>query len=155
MPKKRPKASLLDLDVNHVRARSIDLVDDKGKTKMRFSTSRETASGPAMTIIQVCGADGLPKLEMQVTDNSPGIRLTSETDHVGFSVSLNETSNGMMIGDKHGRPVIRIGIYHTDNGENPFGTKPAIVLSDLEDETESIDVAIKECKIIQPVRNRK
>jgi hypothetical protein len=124
MPKKRPKASLLDLDVNHVRARSIDLVDDKGKTKMRFSTSRETASGPAMTIIQVCGADGLPKLEMQVTDNSPGIRLTSETDHVGFSVSLNETSNGMMIGDKHGRPVIRIGIYHTDNGENPFGTNP-------------------------------
>lgn len=155
MPKKKTKATLADIDANQVRARSIELVDNKGKTKMRFSTSQETASSPAMTIIQLYGADGLPKLEMQVTDNSPGIRLTSATDHVGFSIALNETSHGMMIGDKNGRPVVQIGIYHADNGQNPFGTKPAIVLSEFEDDTESLDVAIKECKIIQPVKKRK
>jgi hypothetical protein len=87
MPKKKTKATLADIDANQVRARSIELVDNKGKTKMRFSTSQETASSPAMTIIQLYGADGLPKLEMQVTDNSPGIRLTSATDHVGFSIA--------------------------------------------------------------------
>ena len=155
MPKKKPPASLPNLDVDRVRARSIELVDSKGKTKMRFSTSEETKGSPSMTLIQMYGLDGLPKLELQVTDNSPGIRLTSETDQVGFSVSLNETSYGIMIGDKKGRPVVRIGLYHSDNDNNPFGTKPAIVLSDFEDDTESLDVAIRECKIIQPVKKRK
>jgi len=38
--------------------------------------------------------------------------------------------------------LVQIGIYHEDSVDTPFGAKPAIVLSDFDDETQSLDVAI-------------
>lgn len=158
MPKRKPKTSPTNIEANRVRARCIELVDDKGKTKMRFATSSATATAPALTVIQLYGSDGLPKLELQVLDNSAGIRLTSPENHVGFTVALNETSHGLSIMNKNGLPAIEIGIYHTDTGDNPLGSKPSILLTDFEDSTQSLEVAVQECKIIQPIKkstNRK
>jgi hypothetical protein len=153
MPKKT-KANRPNIDANQVRARSIELVDGKGKTKMRFATSPETTTKQALTVIQLYGTDGLPKLELQVSDNAPGIRLTCATNHIGFTVSLNETSHGLSIMDKKGQPAVQIGLYQADAGVNPLDSKPSIVLTDFEDSTESLVVAVQECKIIQPRKKR-
>ena len=155
MPKKKPKTSLPNIDAKNVRARSIELVDSKGKTKVRFTTSSATANSPEMTVIQLCGRDGLPKIELQVIDNSPGIRLVSESGNVGFTVALNEDSHGMTIANKKGLPAIQLGIYHEDSGDGPQGTKPALILSDFDQDTTSLEVSTKECTILQPAKKTK
>lgn len=152
MPKRKTKTSQTNIEANRVRARCIELVDDKGQTKIRFATSSATTTTSALTVIQLYGSDGLPKLELQVSDNSAGIRLTSPENQVGFTVALSETSHGLSIMNKNGLPAVQIGIYHTDTGDNPLGSKPTILLTDFEDSTQSLEVADQECKIIQPIK---
>ncbi len=155
MPKKSRPSKRDDLDVHSIRARSIDLVDAKGKTKATLFTLPGNQKHPSSTVFQMFGDDGTQKLELQVDGDSPGIRLTAANGNVGFSVAVNETSNGIMIGDRQGRPVVQIGIFHQGSEETPFGSKPAVLLSDFNDDSQSLDVAIKQCKIIQPRKNRK
>lgn len=155
MPKKKPNSKLPDIDVNCVRARCIELVDARGNLRATFVTSSGCQKNQSATLIQMFGDDGLPQLELQIIDGSPGIRLTAPNDRVGFSVSVDETSNAIMIGDAEGRAVAQMGVYHQGGDETPFGSKPFVLLSDYDGGTESIDVAIEERKIIQPRKKGK
>lgn len=150
MPKKKPQAKLENLDVDCIKARSIQLVDEQGKTRASLFTTLGLEKHSSLTVVQIMGDDGLPKLELQVDGNSPGIRLTGANDQIGASLAVNDKSNGISINDREGRPAIQIGIYHQGGTESPLGTKPAVVLTNFSKMSQSPDEASKHCKIIQP-----
>ncbi|XZE37113.1 hypothetical protein SH501x_002715 [Pirellulaceae bacterium SH501] len=135
------------LEVAAIRTQQITLVDSLGNARARFYTT-DPSVFPSSTVVQILGSDGTPKLELQVDDNDPGIRLSSKPGHAGFSVSVNSTSNGLMIGDLNGNAVVELGKYHSQEHSH-YGTKPSLVLRDC-DTTGDSEGDGGSCIIIQP-----
>lgn len=116
------------ITADRIEARYIALVDDHGVERAALFVS-DVPNYPPSTVIRIMGADGLPKLELQVDGVHPGIRLSTPQQATGISLAVNDIANGIMIADNEGRPIFQCGMYH-DPTHGECGSQPRIALED-------------------------
>jgi hypothetical protein len=123
------ESNLTDLSVNTLEAREIRLVDSKGSTRATMGCS-DQKSGRGWTVFQMLDDDGLPRIELQVSNEGCSIRLNTLGDAQGITVSVSDTAgNGLSINGHDGSPAIRMGISHPESND-PRGNHPELTMYD-------------------------
>lgn len=118
-----------DLSVNTLEAREIRLVDSKGNARATMGCS-DQKSGKGWTVFQLFDDEGLPRIELQVSNEGCSIRLNTLGDAQGVTVSVSDKiGNGLSINGHDGRPAIRMGISHPESSD-PRGNHPEITMYD-------------------------
>lgn len=113
-----------------VVARCIRLVDESGNVSIELSTS-QIANGVRLTVIQIFDDNGMPRLELQVTNDEAGIRIVDKSDKASISLATRKDGSGMSLRNAEGSLSIVAGVAN-DTERDPDGNRqrPRLELHD-------------------------
>lgn len=128
MPVSNDEKSVQVADV--VEARCIRLVDEFGNVSIELSNSK-SSDGGRFTVIQIFDENGLPRLELQVSNAESGIRIIDKSSKASISLSTRVDGSGMSIRNAEGSLSIIAGVAN-DSELDPNGKRqrPRLELHD-------------------------
>lgn len=125
--KKRKKRQTSKLNIDELEVRRITLVDEYGKSRASLHCSGGDGGIGGFTSISLNDDAGQPRIELEVHEGSPFIRLNMPDANAGVSIAANDgLGNGMSVYDHEGRPLIQIGISHPDS-DDPRGSEISVL----------------------------
>ncbi len=130
MKKRRKKRQTSKLNIDELEVRRITLVDEYGKSRASLHCSGGDGGIGGFTSISLNDDAGQPRIELEVHEGSPFIRLNMPDANAGVSIAANDgLGNGMSVYDHEGKPLVQIGVSHPDS-DDPRSPHPEVVVLD-------------------------
>jgi hypothetical protein len=113
-----------------IEARCIRLVDESGHVSVELSTSK-IDDGLRLTVIQIFDDNGMPRLELQVSNDEAGIRIIDKSDKAKILLATRKDGSGMSLQNAEGSLSI-VAAVANDAERDPGGNRqrPRLELHD-------------------------
>lgn len=113
-----------------IEARCIRLIDESGQVSVKLSTSK-VDDGLRVTVIQIFDDNGMPRLELQVSNDEAGIRIIDKSDNAKILLATRKDGSGMSLQNAEGSLSI-VAAVANETERDPDGNRqrPRLELHD-------------------------